>query len=157
MHIVQKLLIELSGDTMEKFLTFTEYINKNMNTPNEEDYIEMIYRLQDQKITNSLLSSKLNVKPSSITKMINKLICKKLILKECIGEIKLSEEGKKLGERCIRRHGIVENFLKNIGIKNNLLLHTEVIEHTIDDEITDRIDLLNDIFEKNLFLKDYFK
>lgn len=157
MHIVQKLLIELSGDTMEKFLTFTEYINKNMNTPNEEDYIEMIYRLQDQKITNSLLSSKLNVKPSSITKMINKLICKKLILNECIGEIKLSEEGKKLGERCIRRHIIIESFLKNIGIKNNLLLHTEVIEHTIDDEITDRIDLLNDIFEKNFFLKDYFK
>lgn len=56
----------------DSFYTFSEYMKENPLTVNEEDYIEMIYRLC--QTTNHTrvndLSNALNVKPPSVSNML---------------------------------------------------------------------------------------
>ena len=58
----------------EDYYTFNEYMKNNNLTPSEEDYIEMIYRLtmENDKVQVKDISTKLNIKPPSVTKMIKK-------------------------------------------------------------------------------------
>ena len=58
------------------FYTLNGYRNKNKNklTESMEDYLEMIYRYKSKgEVRVKDISSRLNVKPSSVSKMINKL------------------------------------------------------------------------------------
>lgn len=61
----------------EKYYTLTGYKIKNnlLITETMEDYIEMIYRntIIDEDISVKEIATFLNVKPSSVSKMINKL------------------------------------------------------------------------------------
>ena len=66
------------GIIMSKgFYTFNNYFKSNIGiiTASMEDYIEMIYRLSSDKGFTRVgdLSKKLNVRPASTTKMIQKL------------------------------------------------------------------------------------
>ncbi|WGX75464.1 MarR family transcriptional regulator [Paraclostridium bifermentans] len=60
---------------LNQFYTFKEYMKDNSLSPNEEDYIEMIYRLQSENENVKIkdLSKALNIKPSSVSNMVRKL------------------------------------------------------------------------------------
>ena len=68
---------------IQEYHTLYDYMKQANLTASEEDYIEMIYRLaQPNKIeirVNELATS-LNIKSSSVTKMIKKLNEKNLII-----------------------------------------------------------------------------
>ena len=98
-----------------------------------EDYLEMIYRnIQEEGYMRmNTLSELLNVKPSSATKMVQKLTEQGLVAYKKYGIIFLTDSGKKIGEFLLRRHNILEKFLRVVGIKENLLKETELIEHNI--------------------------
>ncbi|EPZ56393.1 iron dependent repressor, N-terminal DNA binding domain protein [[Clostridium] sordellii ATCC 9714] len=74
---------------INQFYTFNEYMKNNKLSPNEEDYIEMIYRLykeeKDIKISN--LSRSLNIRPSSVSNMVKKLQHKGILRHEKYGSI----------------------------------------------------------------------
>ena len=76
---------------IQEYHTFYDYMKQANLTASEEDYIEMIYRLaQPNKIeirVNELATS-LNIKSSSVTKMIKKLNEKNLIIYERYGKIR---------------------------------------------------------------------
>ena len=57
----------------DDFFTLTSYLHQNTITYPMEDYLEMIYRRKEEKITITSLSILLNVKKSSCSKMISKL------------------------------------------------------------------------------------
>ena len=107
--------------------------NKKQLTSAMEDYLEMIYRNigQEGYMRINTLSELLNVKPSSATRMVQKLKELGLIRYEKYGIIFLSEEGKEYGKFLLERHNVVERFLKSLGIKENLLTETELVEHNI--------------------------
>ncbi len=98
-----------------------------------EDYLEMICRsIQEEGyIRINTLSEFLNVKPSSATKMVQKLTELGLVDYKKYGIIFLTQNGTKIGEFLLKRHHILEKFLKIVGIKENLLTETELIEHNI--------------------------
>lgn len=95
------------------------------------------------------LAEMLNVRPSSATKMVQKLSQKGFVEYKKYGIITLTEKGKTLGEFLLQRHNIIEKFLKGIGIRDNLLIETELIEHNLSVDTLRSIDELNSFFEEH--------
>lgn len=100
-----------------------------------EDYIEMIYRKTKNKdITVKDLAKYLNVLPSSVSKMANRLKTINLIEFEKYGNIKLTSEGIKVGSYLLWRHNVLKKFFKQLNKKKYSLEQVEKIEHFIDYE-----------------------
>lgn len=91
-------------------------MKNNSLSPNEEDYIEMIYRLYEgnREVKISDLSKALNVKQSSVSNMVKKLEHKNLLIHEKYGCIILSNTGERVGERLLYRYNMIYEFLELI-------------------------------------------
>ncbi|ANW99269.1 DtxR family transcriptional regulator [Thermoclostridium stercorarium subsp. thermolacticum DSM 2910] len=128
-------------------------------TSGMEDYLEMIYRNMETEgyIRINTLSKLLNVRPSSATKMVQKLAKLGLVDYRKYDIIILTEAGKKYGKFLLERHKVIERFLRNIGITENILAETELIEHNIGLNTMKNIDMLNMFFEKNPDILEKFK
>lgn len=144
-----------------KFHTVRGYELQNSQkkiTPAMEDYIEMIYRhcLTENFIKGKQLAALLNVKSSSITKMIQKLDSLGLVNYEKYGLITLTIKGEKLGSYLLKRHKTIENFLILIGCKNNILIQTELIEHIVDNNTVKALEILSDFFLNNKYILNMY-
>lgn len=125
--------------------------NKKLLTSAMEDYLEMIYRnslIVDYMRINTL-SELLNVAASSTTKMVQKLSALGLLDYKKYGIIFLTEDGKELGKFLLQRHNVIELFLKNLGVKEDILIETELIEHNISASTLQKMSNLNRFFEQN--------
>ena len=123
----------------DEYFTFNEYMKREDNslTASLEDYLEMIYRLSLDTgfIRINELADALNVQPSSVTKAVQKLAEQHLVDYERYGIVILNEPGKVIGKTLLKRHNMIKDFLKLIGVADeNLLKETEKIEHTISDK-----------------------
>ena len=125
--------------------------NKKLLTSAMEDYLEMIYRssLNEESISTSSLSELLNVAAPSTTKMVQKLNRLELLDYKKYGYIYLTENGKEIGKYLLQRHNIIEQFLKNLGVKDNILAETELIEHTISAATLQKINAFNKFLDLN--------
>lgn len=135
----------------EDYYTFNEYMKNNKLTPSEEDYIEMIYRLnlENDKVQVKDISKKLNIKPPSVTKMIKKLNGKNLLIYKKYDNIELTSLGKSVGKKLLNRHNTIKEFLVILGIKESIHEETETIEHTINVETLMKIEELIHFFKEN--------
>jgi len=122
-----------------------------MPTPSMEDHIEQIYLLIEQKgyARVSDIAEALSVLPSSVTKMVQKLDKDGFLIYEKYRGLTLTAKGMKLGKRLVKRHELLEDFLRIIGVKEeNIYNDVEGIEHHLSWNSIDRIaDLV-------LFLED---
>jgi Mn-dependent DtxR family transcriptional regulator len=111
-----------------------------MATPSMEDYLERIYKLIDEKgyARVSDIAEGLEVHPSSVTKMIQKLDKDKYLIYEKYRGLVLTNKGKKMGKRLVDRHQLLESFLTLIGVQEeNIYKDVEGIEHHLSwDSIT---------------------
>lgn len=101
-------------------------------TPSMEDYLEKIYKLIDEKgyARVSDIAEGLEVHPSSVTKMIQKLDKDNYLVYEKYRGLILTSKGKKLGKRLLDRHKLLEEFLEMIGVQEeNIYRDVEGIEH----------------------------
>ncbi len=121
----------------EKYYTLTGYkIKEHIKiTSAMEDYIEMIYRntITNDNISVKELSILLNVKASSVSKMVNRLSKLNLVDFQKYGHIALTKEGKKLGKFYLERHNTLTLFFKNLNKSNFKLEQVEKIEHFVDE------------------------
>lgn len=121
---------------MSEFYTLKGYKLKSDNNITEamEDYVEMIYRktIDNNKITIKELAECLNVKPSSVSKMANRLKVLEFINFEKYGQISLTDDGKYLGKYLLYRHNILNDFFIKLNKENYKLEQVEKIEHFID-------------------------
>ncbi|QAS54217.1 transcriptional regulator MntR [Halobacillus litoralis] len=137
-----------------------------MPTPSMEDYIEQIYILIEDKgyARVSDIAENLQVHPSSVTKMVQKLDRDQYLNYEKYRGLILTPKGKKVGKRLVYRHELLEQFLEIIGVDHdNIYEDVEGIEHhmswnSIDrigdlvqyfDEKPDRVNALRDVQKKN--------
>ncbi|MDD2180887.1 MAG: iron dependent repressor, metal binding and dimerization domain protein [Bacilli bacterium] len=144
----------------EKFHTVRGYELQNSQkkiTPAMEDYLEMIYRhnLDIDYIRTNELAKLLNVRNSSVTKMIQKLEQLELLNHPKYGVIKLTKKGQKMGDFLLKRHITIEKFLTLLGIKENILIETELIEHVLSSNTINMINDLNCFLEKDDILNKY--
>lgn len=125
--------------------------NEKLLTPAMEDYLEMIYRniQKDRYMRINTLSELLNVKPSSATKMVQNLAQLGFVDYKKYGIIFLTEQGSYIGKFLLERHNIIEKFLTLIGINEDSLVETELIEHNISVNTTNTLNILNNFFQQN--------
>jgi DtxR family Mn-dependent transcriptional regulator len=130
-----------------------EIIDKKQKilTHSMEDYLEMIYRssLTDGYARINTLAESLNVQAPSATKMVQKLSRIGLLRYKKYGILLLTEEGFQLGKFLYERHTTIEKFLSMIGVKENLLINTELIEHNVTNDALKKIESLIRFFEDN--------
>lgn len=121
-------------------------------TPSMEDYIERIYLLiQDKGYARvSDIAEALEVHPSSVTKMVQKLDKDHYLIYEKYRGFILTPKGKKLGQRLVYRHELLENFLKVIGVnQEHIYVDVEGIEHHLSWDAIDRIGDLVKYFDED--------
>lgn len=123
-----------------------------MPTPSMEDYLERIYLLIEDKgyARVSDISEALQVHPSSVTKMIQKLDQTDYVIYERYRGFVLTPKGKKIGKRLVYRHDLLEEFMKIIGVSKDKIYHdVEGIEHHLSWDAIDRIGDLIEFFEED--------
>lgn len=121
-------------------------------TPSMEDYIERIYMLIEEKgyARVSDIAEGLDVHPSSVTKMVQKLDKDQYLVYEKYRGFVLTPKGRKLGKRLVYRHELLEEFLRAIGVsQENIYRDVEGIEHHLSWDAIDRIGDLVQFFEED--------
>ena len=109
-----------------------------------ENYLKNIYKLSSNegKVTTSSLSEKLQISPASVSEMIKKLAEEGTLTHTPYKGVELTEEGKLLALRIIRKHRLWEMFLVKV-------LHfgwdeiddeAERFEHIMSDKMEEKID-----------------
>ncbi len=128
-------------------------------TSSMEDYLEMIYRIckEEDYIRINQLARNLNVRPSSATKIVQKLRNLGMVEYERYGIIQLTEKGKKVGRFLLKRHNIIDEFLKNIGTEETRLKDTEMIEHSVSINTLQNIHILNKFLFDNPDIMERFE
>src|SRR5919108_410297 len=115
-----------------------------MISPTVEDYLKTIYKLQKQdgKVSTSAIAQRLGVSNATVTGMVKKLAQKKFLKHISYHGVVLTIKGEKEAIKVIRRHRLVELFLKEVlGLPwDKVHAEAERLEHYISDEILDRID-----------------
>ncbi|HLR01813.1 MAG TPA: transcriptional regulator MntR [Virgibacillus sp.] len=123
-----------------------------MPTPSMEDYIELIYKLIESKgyARVSDLAEVLEVHPSSVTKMVQKLDKDNFLDYEKYRGFILTSKGNKIGKKLLFRHELLEEFLEIIGVEaENIYDDVEGIEHHLSWNSIDRIGDLVRYFEED--------
>ncbi|TDF99218.1 transcriptional regulator MntR [Paenibacillus piri] len=123
-----------------------------MATPSMEDYLERIYKLIDEKgyARVSDIAEGLEVHPSSVTKMIQKLDKDNYLVYEKYRGLILTSKGQKMGKRLVVRHQLLEDFLTVIGVaEENIYKDVEGIEHHLSWDSITCIEALLEYFKLN--------
>lgn len=142
-------------EELSKFHTVRGYQllaqNKKLLTSAMEDYLEMIYRnsLTEGYMRINTISELLNVAAPSATKMVQKLTKLGLLDYKKYGIISLTENGREIGKFLLERHNITEKFLENLGVVEDVLTETELIEHNISAATLAKINIFNYFFDEN--------
>lgn len=122
-----------------------------MPTPSMEDYLERIYMLIEEKgyARVSDIAEALEVHPSSVTKMVQKLDKSDYLIYERYRGLVLTTKGKKIGKRLVYRHELLEDFMKIIGVNDaHIYQDVEGIEHHLSWDAIDRIGDLVQYFQE---------
>ncbi|CAM3243599.1 MULTISPECIES: transcriptional regulator MntR [Brevibacillus] len=121
-----------------------------MPTPSMEDYLERIYSLIEEKgyARVSDIAEALEVHPSSVTKMVQKLDKDKYLIYEKYRGLVLTPKGKKIGKRLVDRHSLLEEFMRIIGVdESHIYQDVEGIEHHLSWESITCIEYLVQYFQ----------
>jgi DtxR family Mn-dependent transcriptional regulator len=104
----------------------------------EEEYLKTIYQLIQQKgkARVSYIAKKLNIRPASVTEMIQKLHKKGLVDYERYAPINLTLDGEGLAKSVCKRHEILKDFLQRVlGIDKKIAAEDACkMEHVIHPE-----------------------
>ncbi|AMY05570.1 metal-dependent transcriptional regulator [Staphylococcus condimenti] len=117
-----------------------------MLTEEKEDYLKAILNNGGATsfVTNKKLSQYLNIKPPSVSEMVNRLEKAGYVITKPYKGVKLSEEGFNHTLEIIKRHRLLELFLIEILKYNWEEVHqeAEVLEHRVSDLFVERLDSL---------------
>lgn len=108
-----------------------------------EDYLEAIYNLSaDQSVARSKdIARVLGVSCASVTSALRTLAEKKLVNYKPYGYITLTDKGRKVAGRVVRRHDVLKQFFAGVlGIDADMAHEAACrAEHTLEPEITSRL------------------
>lgn len=136
----------------DEFYTLKGYqLNEELElTSAMEDYLEMVCRLYKSSgsVRVSELSKMLNVKPSSVTKMVQQLKDLGYVNSEKYGQIDLTQLGLEEGEYLLYRHEVVNRFLRILNQSDNELEQVEKIEHFLNRKTVENLSRLTQWLQK---------
>lgn len=113
-------------------------------TPAMEDYLKIIYKLQQEsdKVTTQSISERMNVQSPSVTNMVKRLAELNLVEYTPYRGVLLTASGKKAALEVLRHHRLLELYLKEALGYSWDEVHEEAdrLEHSISEEFEARID-----------------
>ncbi|MCY1037308.1 metal-dependent transcriptional regulator [Staphylococcus nepalensis] len=119
-----------------------------MLTEEKEDYLKAILTHNGDHafVSNKTLSQYLNIKPPSVSEMVNRLEKSGFVKTKPYKGVQLSEEGLTYTLDIIKRHRLLELFLIKILEYNWEEVHqeAEVLEHKVSHLFVERLDKLLD-------------
>ena len=143
---LQNIKGKIIMSTSDEFYTLKGYqMNEAVKlTSAMEDYLEMICRIfkMNNSVRVSDLSKMLNVKPSSVTKMVQHLKDLGYVNSEKYGQISLTEKGRREGEYLLYRHEVINHFLCVLNQTENELEQVEKIEHFLNHRTIENLSKL---------------
>lgn len=128
-----------------------------MTTPSMEDYLEKIYELIKGKgyARVSDIATELNLQPSSVTKMVQKLDEAGFLHYEKYRIITLTPEGEKLGKAMKQRHRMLEQLLRLLGVPEEAVeTDVEGIEHHVSPATVRCLQDLVTFLEENVNVQE---
>lgn len=113
-------------------------------TPAMEDYLKVIYKLQQEsdKVTTQSISERMNVQSPSVTNMVKRLADLNLVEYAPYRGVLLTASGRKAALEVVRHHRLLELYLKEALGYSWDQVHEEAdrLEHSISEEFEARID-----------------
>lgn len=111
-----------------------------------EDYLKIIYKLEDSGSTEkgvqtSVIAERLSISQASVSNMLKKLAEQKYIKYEPYYGVSLLDSGRKIALNMIRKHRILEQYLvERLGYSwDEVDEEAEVLEHAISDTLANRM------------------
>lgn len=117
-----------------------------MATSTVEDYLKAILveeqRDPDSLVTTGRIAAACRVAPGTATSMVKTLADGSLVSYEPYSGVRLTEAGRRLATRVLRRHRLVELFLVRVLGMDWSEVHAEAerLEHVVSDRLIERID-----------------
>jgi len=123
-------------------------MKRKLSEPNE-DYLERICELLDKKsyarVTD--IAEELDVKPASVTAMLQKLETDGYIVRELYRGFSLTKEGSEVGKKIQKRHLVLERFLEFLKVDKEILENDiDGLEHHLSDQTVEK---LEEFLQKN--------
>lgn len=122
-----------------------------MPTSTVEDYLKAILLEEERRpggelVTMGHISSALGVAPGTVTAMVKTLEKSGHLAYEPYAGVRLSEEGRQLAVRVLRRHRLIELFLVEVLGFDWSEVHEEAerLEHVVSEKLIERIDAFLD-------------
>jgi DtxR family Mn-dependent transcriptional regulator len=120
-------------------------------TPSKEDYLKAIWTLSERETTaprqeamTSDLAVMLQVSPPAVSKMIKQMQKQALVAHTPYYGVRLTEKGRLVALRIVRRHRLLELFLAKVLNYSLDTVHDEAerLEHHISATFEEKIDAL---------------
>ncbi len=103
-----------------------------------EDYLKTVYDLSKngEPVNNNDIAKTLDVAPASVTEMLKKLAEKQYIQYSPYHGTTLTDAGKRIAQKTVRKHRLLERFLFDTLKIDKLKVHSQAceMEHTLSDE-----------------------
>ena len=126
--------------------------NEGEITESMEDYLEMIGRCIQASgyVRVGTLAAKLNVRPSSVSKMVGRLRELGLVQFEKYGLITLTKRGNEISSYLLWRHDVLLRFFQRLNRTGGHLSLVEQVEHFMTRETVENLERLLSVFPKDL-------
>ena len=127
-------------------------VQTGRESPRLEDYLEAIYHLiHDKGYASTVdISDRLEVKPPTVSNMVQKLAKRGYLVHEPYRGMRLTEKGEKIAKSVISRHSIVSEFLSMIGVEDRVAYEdTEGIEHHVQPITIYKLERVVEFLKKN--------
>jgi Mn-dependent DtxR family transcriptional regulator len=115
-----------------------------MSTPSQEDYLEAIWQLIQEKgyARATDIAERLGISRASVSRMIRKLHQSGQLTYERYRGLNLTDSGRSRGQRLFERHQVLATFLEIIGFddRRQVLATVEGIEHFFGPDELRRIE-----------------
>ena len=115
-----------------------------MITESVEEYLETIYRLRErgEAVTTTNIARERKISPASATEMLQKMARQGYLKYASYRGATLTSKGRKIGERVLRKHRVMEKFLSTLGLpKSKIHKNACELEHHISDDLERAIHL----------------
>ena len=115
-------------------------------TENTEDYLELVAELLNSKGEARIvdIAENLGIAQATANKTIQRLHSQGYIKREPYRSIFLTYKGQKIASESKKRHNIVYNFLRNLGLDKNIASEdAEGIEHHVSEKTLKKMDNFN--------------
>ncbi|WP_321323832.1 metal-dependent transcriptional regulator [Thiomicrorhabdus sp.] len=111
-----------------------------------EDYLKIIYKLEDsgsidKGVQTSVIAERLSISQASVSNMIKKLADNGYVSYAPYYGVSLTDSGRKIALNMVRKHRILEQYLvERLGYSwDEVDEEAEVLEHAISDKLANRM------------------